>query len=150
MADVAAENLVAIPKKKKSRKPLNPKTCSTNESNIVAGEISQPPLLPDNPAGKENAGSLSQHKSPKIKKSSKEKRQPQPESASFSFEKELKEMQEKLEKMTLEKQQAEELLKLKDQELEAHNIEQEKIKMEFKKLQKLKEFKPNMVHHYPF
>ncbi|KAK1438500.1 hypothetical protein QVD17_04309 [Tagetes erecta] len=146
MADVSAANLAAVPTKKRSRKPLNPKTCSTNESNIVAGEISQPSLLADNSAGKENIGSLSQHKSPKIKKSSKAKKQAQPEStASNSFEKELKEMQEKLEKMTLEKQQAEELLKLKDQELESHNREQEKIKMELKKLQKLKEFKPNMT-----
>ncbi|KAL8266709.1 hypothetical protein R6Q59_004053 [Mikania micrantha] len=198
MADVATTNLVAIPKKKKIRKPLNPKTCSTNESNIVDGAICQPPFLTENSAGKENSESLSQHKSPKIKKSSKAKKQSkpdpaanesnivdgaicqppiltensagkensenlsqhkspkikksskakkqsQPDPAAFSFQKELEELQEKLEQMTLEKQQAEELLKLKEQEIESQNNEQEKIKMELKKLQKLKEFKPTMT-----
>ncbi|KAF5753517.1 putative chromatin remodeling & transcriptional activation HMG family [Helianthus annuus] len=146
MAEVAPADLVAIPTKKRTRKPLNPKTCSPNESNIVAGAaISQPQIFPENSIDKENSQTLSQHKSSKIKKSTKGKKQTQPDPATFVFEKELKEMQEKLEKMTLEKQQAEELLKLKDQELEAHNKEQEKMKMELKKLQKLKEFKPTMT-----
>lgn len=143
MADVATA--VAIPTKKRTKKPLNPKIFSQNESNIVAGAISQPSLLPENAAGKENSDSLSQHKSTKIKKSSKVKKQPQTDPATFSFEKELQEMQEKLEKMTLEKKQAEELLKLKEQELESQNKEQKKVKMELKKLQKLKEFKPTMT-----
>ncbi|KAI3713545.1 hypothetical protein L1987_72123 [Smallanthus sonchifolius] len=145
MADLAIADFVAIPTKKRTRKPLNPKTCSTSESNIVAGAISLPEKLPEISAGKENSESLSQHKSTKIKKPSKAKKQPQPDPETFSFEKELKEMQEKLEKMTLEKQQAVELLKLKTQELESHNKEQEKIKMELKKLQKMKEFKPTMT-----
>ncbi|KAI3812790.1 hypothetical protein L1987_17502 [Smallanthus sonchifolius] len=145
MADLATADLVSILTKKRTRKPLNPKTCSTSESNIVAGAISQPPMFPEISAGKENSESLSQHKCTKIKKPSKAKKQPQPDPATFSFEKELKEMQEKLEKMTLEKQQAEELLKLKDQELESHNKEQEKMKMELIKLQKMKEFKPTMT-----
>lgn len=146
MADVATADPVVIPTKKRTRKPLNPKTTSQNESNIVTGAISQSPILPENSTGKENSESLSQQKSPKIKKSSKSKKNKNPEPATFSFEKELQEMQEKLEKMTLEKQQAEEMLKLKEQELESHNKEQEKVKMELKKLQKLKEFKPTMVY----
>lgn len=148
MADVATAIPIVIPTKKRTRKPLHPKNSSQNESNIVAGAISQPPLASDHIfAGKENSDSLSQHKSPKIKKSGKGKNHPKPETASVSFEKELQEMQEKLEKMTLEKQQAEDLLKLKEQELESHNREQEKVKMELKKLKKLKEFKPTMVCH---
>ncbi|XP_023746111.1 high mobility group B protein 6 [Lactuca sativa] len=146
MADVATAIPIVIPTKKRTRKPLHPKNSSQNESNIVAGAISQPPLASDHIfAGKENSDSLSQHKSPKIKKSGKGKNHPKPETASVSFEKELQEMQEKLEKMTLEKQQAEDLLKLKEQELESHNREQEKVKMELKKLKKLKEFKPTMT-----
>lgn len=142
MADVETANPIIIPTKKRTRKPLHPKNTSQNESNIVAGVISLPPSALENFAGKENSDSLSQHKSPKIKKSGKGKNH---EPATVSFEKELQEMQEKLQKMTLEKQQAEEQLKLKEQELESHNREQEKVKMELKKLQKLKEFKPTMT-----
>ncbi|KVH95354.1 High mobility group (HMG) box domain-containing protein [Cynara cardunculus var. scolymus] len=145
MADVASADPIIIPTKRRTRKPLNPKNSSQNESDIDAGAISQPPLMSENSAGKENSESLSQHKSPKLKKSGRGKKQPQPDPTTFSFEKELQEMQEKLEKMTLEKQQAEEMLKLKEQELESHSREQEKVKMELKKLQKLKEFKPTMT-----
>lgn len=145
MADVEIANFPIFPTKKRSRKPLHPKSSSENESNIVAGAISEPPLAPEISAGKENSGILAQHKSPKIKKSGKGKKRSEPAPSTFSFEKELQEMQEKLQKMTLEKQQAEELLKLKEQELESHNREQEKVKMELKKLQKLKEFKPTMT-----
>ncbi|KAI3727710.1 hypothetical protein L6452_16328 [Arctium lappa] len=142
MADIVSFDSIAVPTKRRTRKPLNPRNSSPNESDIVAGSIS---LVPENPAGKENSESLSQHKSPKMKKSGRGKKNSQPDPATFSFEKELQEMQEKLQKMTLEKQQAEEMLKLKEQELESHSREQEKVKMELKKLQKLKEFKPTMT-----
>ncbi|PWA95034.1 High mobility group (HMG) box domain-containing protein [Artemisia annua] len=139
MADIAAANPVLIPTKKRTKKALKPKT--SNETNIVPEpKISNAPLVPDISTGKENAVS-------KAKKPSKAKKDPKPksENAAFSFEKEMQEMQEKLEKMTLEKQQAEEKLKMKEQELESRNEEQEKVKMELKKLQKLKEFKPTMT-----
>ncbi|XP_010439134.1 PREDICTED: high mobility group B protein 6-like [Camelina sativa] len=69
-----------------------------------------------------------------------------------SFEKELMEMQAMMEKMKIEKDKTEELLKEKDEilrkkeeELETRDAEQEKLKLELKKLQKTKEFKPNMT-----
>ncbi|CAE6132388.1 unnamed protein product [Arabidopsis arenosa] len=69
-----------------------------------------------------------------------------------SFEKDLMEMQAMLEKMKIEKEKTEDLLKEKDEilkkkeeELETKDVEQEKLKMELKKLQKMKEFKPNMT-----
>ncbi|KAK4338487.1 hypothetical protein RND71_042974 [Anisodus tanguticus] len=68
-----------------------------------------------------------------------------------SFEKELLEMQEKLQKMTLEKEQTEgmlkareEMLKHKEEELEVRGKEHEKLQTELKKLQKMKEFKPTL------
>ncbi|CAH2078138.1 unnamed protein product [Thlaspi arvense] len=74
------------------------------------------------------------------------------EKSSKSFEKDLMEMQTKLETMKIEKDKTEELLKEKDEilrkkeeELETRDAEQEKLKMELKKLQKMKEFKPNMT-----
>ncbi|XP_010422046.1 PREDICTED: high mobility group B protein 13 [Camelina sativa] len=69
-----------------------------------------------------------------------------------SFEKDLMEMQAMLEKMKIEKEKTEDLLKEKDEilrkkeeELETKEVEQEKLKTELKKLQKMKEFKPNMT-----
>ncbi|KAJ0239627.1 High mobility group B protein 13 [Hirschfeldia incana] len=69
-----------------------------------------------------------------------------------SFEKDLLEMQAMLEKMKIEKDKTEELLKEKDEilrkkeeELVTRDAEQEKLKAEVKKLQKMKEFKPNMT-----
>ncbi|AEE84808.1 HMG (high mobility group) box protein [Arabidopsis thaliana] len=69
-----------------------------------------------------------------------------------SFEQDLMEMQTMLEKMKIEKDKTEELLKEKDEilrkkeeELETRDAEQEKLKVELKKLQKMKEFKPNMT-----
>ncbi|KAF3602591.1 hypothetical protein F2Q69_00033876 [Brassica cretica] len=68
-----------------------------------------------------------------------------------SFEKDLLEMQTMMEKMKIEKDKTEELLKEKDEilrrkeeELVTRDAEQEKLKTELKKLQKMKEFKPNM------
>lgn len=69
-----------------------------------------------------------------------------------SYEKDLMEMQAMLEKMKIEKEKTEDLLKEKDEilrkkeeELETRDVEQEKLKVELKKLQKMKEFKPNMT-----
>lgn len=69
-----------------------------------------------------------------------------------SFEKDLLEMQAMLEKMTIEKDKTEELLKekeeilrKKEEELVTRDAEQERLKTELKKLQKMKEFKPNMT-----
>jgi len=69
-----------------------------------------------------------------------------------SFEKDLLEMQAMMEKMKIEKDKTEELLKEKDEilrrkeeELVTRDAEQEKLKTELKKLQKMKEFKPNMT-----
>jgi len=67
---------------------------------------------------------------------------------SKSFEKDLMEMQAMLEKMKIEKEKTEDLLKEKDEILRKKEVEQEKLKTELKKLQKMKEFKPNMVRFY--
>lgn len=60
-------------------------------------------------------------------------------------------MQAMLEKMKIEKEKTEDLLKEKDEilkkkeeEIETRDVEQEKLKLKLKKLQKMKEFKPNM------
>jgi upstream-binding transcription factor len=42
------------------------------------------------------------------------------------------------------------MLKAKDEEIEMKGKEQQKMKMELKKLQKLKEFKPTMVRFLDF
>ncbi|GMP50671.1 hypothetical protein CsSME_00017198 [Camellia sinensis var. sinensis] len=95
----------------------------------------------------ENHKSLSQPQSAK-KAGTKAKQQQQNQ----SFEKELQEMQEKVQQLRIEKEQTEELLKAREEtlkteeeELEARGKKQEKLQMELKKLQKMKEFKPTMV-----
>uniref|UniRef100_A0A6N2KP11 HMG box domain-containing protein n=1 Tax=Salix viminalis TaxID=40686 RepID=A0A6N2KP11_SALVM len=74
------------------------------------------------------------------------------EVAASSFEKDFQEMQEMLQQLKLEKEKTEvllkekdEMLKAKDGEIEMKGKEQEKMKTELKKLQKLKEFKPTMT-----
>ncbi|XP_073224062.1 uncharacterized protein [Cicer arietinum] len=66
-----------------------------------------------------------------------------------SFEQDLLDMLEKLQQLRLEKEKTDELLKAKDEilkqkdeELQNSGKEQENLQIEFKKLQKLKEFKP--------
>ena len=61
-------------------------------------------------------------------------------------------MQEMLEKLKIEKEKTEEMLKEKDEilkqkeeEIETRDREQQKLQIELKKLQKMKEFKPIMV-----
>lgn len=150
MASVAELPIVSdpVPKKKggKSRKVLKQTNQSSNEANILAGTVSPVVPLPaaEEPSGKENHESLSQPKSQKKSKrgASKAKQQQQPET---SFEKELQEMQEKLQKLRLEKEQTEELLKVKDEALKQKEEEKEKLHLELKKLQKIKEFKPTVV-----
>ena len=157
---VAVMPIDTVPTKKRStRRALKEKTPSTNEANILAGKVS-PSLVPPPPANdpeKENHESLSQPRtSPKkgkaraSKKQTKQQQKQQPEQD--SFEKDLLEMQEKLQKLRLEKEKTEELLKAKDEilkqkeeELETRGRQQEKLQTELKKLQKLKEFKPTVV-----
>lgn len=151
MAATTAEMpLIADPapaKKGRSRKALKQKTPSTNEDNILAGAtLSQPsPVAPPSDcATKENHDSLSKpmsHKKSKRGTSKAAKQQSEP----ASFEKELQEMQEKLQQLRLEKEQTEELLKVKEEALKQNEEEKEKLHMELKKLQKVKEFKPTMV-----
>ncbi|KAF8413297.1 hypothetical protein HHK36_001275 [Tetracentron sinense] len=137
-------------KKARSRRALKPKNTSANEANILAGNISQPspsplPLLGD--AGTENQENLSLPSLPKKSRRTSKKNDPKQ-----SFEKELQEMQGKLEQLCLEKEKTEDLLKAreemlkhKEEELETRGREQEKLQLELKKLQKLKEFKPTMT-----
>ena len=156
MADTAVEIAMAVPvrKARTSRKALQLKSSSTNEANILAGQNSEssPASVPavSEDAGKENHGSLSQPRSGK--KKSKRAQKGKQSKQSQSFERDLQEMQEKLEQLRLEKERTEELLKardemlqIKEEELETRGREQEKLLMELKKLQKLKEFKPNVV-----
>ncbi|CAN6444341.1 unnamed protein product [Victoria cruziana] len=125
---------------KKSRKPLKAKRNPENEDNIMAGnacELSPVGLSSIQIADKENP----RHGVGKNKRNNSE-----------SLEVELQKMQERLEKLTLEKERAEELLKeqdallkQKEEELEIRGKDQERLQTEIKKLQKLKEFKPNVA-----
>lgn len=150
MAAIAEMPLVSEPaptKKGRSRRALKQKTPSSSEANIVAGTVPQPsPVAPpsENCPTKENHESLSSQLSPqkKSKRGAPKASKQQPE---LSFEKELLEMQEKLEKLRLEKQQTEELLKVKEEALKQNEEEKEKLHVELKKLQKVKEFKPTMT-----
>lgn len=152
MASVVEMTLPSdVPAKKgKSRKVLKQKKQSLNEANILAGTVAQSPsvVLPVDDSVKENVDPQSQKKSNKRGASKAAKQQME----QSSFEKELLEMQEKLQKMTLEKEQTEEMLKAreemlkqKEEELEARGKEHEKLQTELKKLQKMKEFKPTLV-----
>ncbi|RDY03949.1 High mobility group B protein 13, partial [Mucuna pruriens] len=110
-------------KRGRGRRALKEKALSTNEANIVAGNVCESSTTP--------------------KKQESKKQQ--------SFEKEMLEMQGMLQQLRLEKEKTQELLKAKDealkqkdQELENRDRQQEKLQFELKKLQKLKEFKPTM------
>ncbi|KAF2313434.1 hypothetical protein GH714_010980 [Hevea brasiliensis] len=94
----------------------------------------------------------SQSRSSPNKSKAKARKAKQTKQSCSSFEKDMQEMQEMLQKLRLEKEKTEELLKEKDEmlkakeeELETKGREQEKLQMELKKLQKVKEFKPNMT-----
>ncbi|KAB2608728.1 high mobility group B protein 6-like [Pyrus ussuriensis x Pyrus communis] len=158
MADIAIAEMPNR-KPKASRRALTDKK-SRNEANIVAGKVSDaapsPIQIPSdsNPA-KENHDSLSQPRtSPKksVKAGALKQQAKQKQTQHSSSEKKLKEMQEKLQAMRLEKEKTEELLKEKDEilktkveELETKGRKHDKLQMELKQLQKLKEFKPTMA-----
>lgn len=143
-------------KGRNSRKALKQKDSSLNEANILAQTLSVQPSEspisnpPDTHPAKENHESLSQSKS-QTKKAAKGKSK-QAVKNQDSFGKDLQELQEMLEKMKIEKEKTEEILKekdemlkIKEEELEVKGKEQEKLQLELKKLQKMKEFKPNVV-----
>ncbi|GAA0142070.1 hypothetical protein LIER_35510 [Lithospermum erythrorhizon] len=130
MFTIAQAPIVSNPiptKKARSRKALKPKDSSTDEANILAGSIPESsPVMPppEDSVEKENHESLSKNKAKKVTKKGVKAKQ----SHDDAMEKELLALQEKLQKMTIEKEQTEEMLKEKD--------------LELKKLQKAKEFKP--------
>ncbi|KAL8150397.1 hypothetical protein V2J09_020205 [Rumex salicifolius] len=156
MATVAADLPIDAPAKKGKggRKALKQKNATTNESNTLpVGDIS-------GEVQKENHESLSQPRSvrnkPKSTKSKSSKQAAETNNPSTittnSFEKEMSDLQEMLEKMKIEKEKAEDLLKekdemlrMKEEELENKDKAQEKLQVELKKLQKMKEFKPDMT-----
>lgn len=161
MADTVVDIPMAVPVKKARtrRKALQQKSSSTNEANILAGRKSDsspvPIPMPADDAGKENHENLSQPLSGKKKNKGAKKGKQSKQSP--SFERDLQEMQEKLEELRLQKERTEELLKardemlkIKEEELETRGREQEKLQVELKKLQKLKEFKPTMVRFLDF
>ncbi|KAK8325044.1 hypothetical protein V6Z11_A11G022500 [Gossypium hirsutum] len=157
MADTAV--VVDVPRKSRNngRKALKQKnsssssstTTTTNEANILAQKLSQqlsptqaPSPMKSDPS-KENHDGLSQSLKGKAAGKGKQSKK--------SFEKDLQEMQDMLQKLRIEKEKTEELLKekdemlkMKDEEIENKGKEQEKLQLELKKLQKMKEFKPNM------
>lgn len=151
MASSDVASMAVEPSKKpRSRRALKPKNSLANEAVVMAQTPSQSPIPnpPDAGLSKENHESLSQPKKAAAKGKAKQATKKQ----DTSFDKDLQEMQEMLEKMKLEKEKTEELLKekdemlkMKEEELEVQGKEQEKLHMELKKLQKMKEFKPNMV-----
>ncbi|CAM8898744.1 unnamed protein product [Rhodiola kirilowii] len=146
MADTAITR--SATKKKKSnnaRKPLAQKNADNDESNVQPS----PAKATDSIPAKEVIPEV--QPSPKVAKQTKASKKSKQTEPSSSFEKDLLEMQEKLEQLRLEKEKTEELLKEKDEilktkeeELEARGKKQEKLEVELKKLQKLKEFKPTV------
>ncbi|CAM8913391.1 unnamed protein product [Rhodiola kirilowii] len=146
MADTAITR--SATKKKKSnnaRKPLAQKNADNDESNVQPS----PAKATDSIPAKEVIPEV--QPSPKVAKQTKASKKSKQTEPSSSFEKDLLEMQEKLEQLRLEKEKTEELLKEKDEilktkeeELEARGKKQEKLEVELKKLQKLKEFKPTL------
>ncbi|XP_022733299.1 high mobility group B protein 6-like [Durio zibethinus] len=151
-----ADTAVVVPKKSRNngRKALKQKNPSTNDANILAQKLSQAsptPIPSPMEAEKENHEGLSQPlTSPKKGKAAAKGKQTKQQQQ--SFEKDLQEMQDMLQKLRIEKEKTEELLKekdemlkMKDEELETKGKEQEKLHMELKKLQKMKEFKPTMT-----
>ncbi|KAJ6933729.1 hypothetical protein NC651_008968 [Populus alba x Populus x berolinensis] len=157
MADTAVAS--TVPKKSRNnRKALKQKNPSTNESNIMVQKLSETStatvLSPsDTDPSKENHASHSQPRSsPKKGKSKAAKAKQNKEASASLFEKDFQEMQEMLQQLKLEKEKTEvllkekdDMLKAKDEEIEIKGKEQQKMKMELKKLQKLKEFKPTMT-----
>ncbi|KAK9103825.1 hypothetical protein Sjap_021079 [Stephania japonica] len=136
-AQMVVVNANPVPKKGRSRKALKAKN-SSNEANILAGKAASSPLVPSGEILKQQETAFS----PKTKK---------PSTKGKDFEKELQEMQEKLELLRLEKARTDDLLKTRDEmlkqreeELQTRGKEQVKLQLELKKLQKLKEFKPTM------
>ncbi|XXG89896.1 hypothetical protein AAC387_Pa12g1789 [Persea americana] len=116
-----------------NRKPLKPKNPSGNETNILPSS-----MIAD--SGKENRGGLS------LLLSSPKRNDPKQ-----AFAEELQELQGKLQQMQLEKEKAEELLnerdemlRRKEEEIQNWGKEQEKLKLELKRVQKMKEFQPTM------
>lgn len=130
--------MAEVTKKGKSRKAL--KALSASEINSSAG--------------KENhVDGLSLLLSPNNKPTKKDISKPKAGiiATEKSLADELKDVQRRLEKLRIEKEKTEELLKqrdetirVKEEELENRCKEQEKLQKEIKKLQKLKEFKPTM------
>ncbi|XP_054823545.1 high mobility group B protein 6 [Prosopis cineraria] len=151
MAEISAEvSIDQIPsRKQRSRRALKDKNLSANDAKSLTKKLpdsSTPQVSKESDAGKENQPSVSQlRSSPKKGRAASKKQSKQ------SLEKDFQEMQEMMQKLRLEKEQTEELLKVKDdilkqkeEELDERGREQEKLQTELKKLQKLKEFKPIM------
>uniref|UniRef100_A0A7N0U7J4 HMG box domain-containing protein n=1 Tax=Kalanchoe fedtschenkoi TaxID=63787 RepID=A0A7N0U7J4_KALFE len=143
----AALNSDLVPAKKKrsnaARKPLAQKNAAADDE---SNGTPSPGKAVDPVAVKEVI-----QPSPKAVKQTKASKKTTKQTSASSFEKDLLEMQERLEKLRLEKERTEELLKEKDEilkskeeELEARGKKQEQLQVELKKLQKLKEFKPTM------
>ncbi|CAN6693559.1 unnamed protein product [Malus baccata var. baccata] len=147
-------------KPRASRRALKDKNPSGNAANILAGKVLDAAPSPiqtpwDSNPEKENHASLSQTRtSPKksAKAAASKKQAKQKKTQPSSFEKELEEMQEKLQAMKLEKEKTlellkekNEILKTKEEDLAMKGREQDKLQMELKKLQKLKEFKPTVM-----
>ncbi|CAH9092839.1 unnamed protein product [Cuscuta epithymum] len=133
----------AVPmKKENSRKALKPQRPSSSEANIMAGvldsDLTDSAFPSGNSAEKENHESFRRKNPKKGVGASKAKKQ----NGDSSFEKAFYEMQEKLEKLKIEKKHTEELLKARDEMILQKEKEQEKLQSELKKLQKTKEFKP--------
>ncbi|KAL9242921.1 hypothetical protein vseg_016878 [Gypsophila vaccaria] len=132
----------AATKKVRSKKTLKDKKTSTNEANILAGNQTAEPLVPEAASivmetEKENNVETKPKAKAKGKAKGKGKQEEEVESGG-EFERQMKEMQEMMEKLKLEKEKTEEMLKEKDEMLKMKDVE-------IKKLHKLKEFKPTMT-----
>lgn len=136
MADVAAIVPKILAKKPRNggRKALKQKDVSLliNEANIAAQELLPEPSESVPVVEKENRGSRKKGKSKAADKG-------------VVKEGSIEELMELMERMRIEKERTEEMLKEKDEILRKKDEEKESLRVELRKLQKLKEFKPTLV-----
>ena len=127
-----------------AKKPRNSRKALKEKNSAAVESTSQPLSKPEDPETEKKG------KSGGAAATKKRQQKAAGVVAPSSFEKELEEMQERLQQLRIEKEKTEELLKEKDEMLRIKDEEQEKLQVELKKLQKLKEFKPTVVSFVQF
>ncbi|KAI4378042.1 hypothetical protein MLD38_015583 [Melastoma candidum] len=150
MADVVPPTVPDVPAKKPRngrRKALKQtdEASLANVANINAQEVLDHssegvPAVYDASVEKENrGGGGSGHSNRKMGKSKGRK------AAAAAKEGSMEELMEMMERLRIEKERTEEMLKEKDEILRMKEEEKESLRVELRRLQKLKEFKPNLA-----